>query len=985
MTFRHRRFPQSMLAFATTLVFALSFLLSLLPQRTFAVSVQSTRLPHPFQFTENKGQWDSAVLYKCEVRRDGFTWFLERDGVTLVTSVIDSSKTIDASRGGSPRTPASGNDVAAVGAYGIRPDHESFPLKSHALKFKFVDSRRGEPQSARRRQSHSPLSVQDALTCRCEERSEGSSAAGGKPQRSDEATYSLNESKTQEEITFGEPFGVASSFHFGSASHVPSFIPRKYKIRIQDTRLGRMRFAPTEKYSTQEEVGINSDLPFAQAKWIDTQGELSWHNNYFLGNDSSKWASDCRNFTRVVYHDVWEGIDVEWYESKGHLEFDFVVHPGADPKQIKMVCEGLEGDILFRRSGFNLTSLNTNSQMVRINSDLQLQDELSLPTSLGELRMSIPGAYQTTANGARGNAVTAQFTIVAENLFAIDMPNGYDPTLTLRIDPLVYSTYIGSSGSDDIRGIIVNNDNTCIATGIIMGDPQNFPVTAGAFDTTLNGSDDCYVLKLNSNGTRIVFCTIIGGNSIDNSWGISSDGNNGAIITGVTYSSNFPSTNGIRLWGGSDFFLTRINNTGSRLIYSTFFGGSDWDYAYGLMADGTGGAIVCGLTSSVDFPIINEGFDTSYNGNCDGFITQINSSATDFTVSTYIGGSSYDGIYSIFRDDHSIIVTGETSSNDYPVTSSAFDTSYNRISNDTMDCFVSRFDLAGDHLLASSFLGGNGNDIGYSVISDHNGNPFVAGFTTSPSFPVTSGAMDTSYSDFSGFITKFDTTLHALEFSTFLCGAGGTSIVNDQRDGLFITGGAVSSFVTTEGSFQPNYNGGIRDCFIAHLDSTGSRMIYTSFLGGSSTDGGTSIAYLGNGNLVIGGLTSSNNFPVSSSAFDTSYNGGTRDAFISYLHFDTLEVLPISNILPSYYRLEQNYPNPFNSTTSLSYTLPISSHVDLRLYDLMGREVTTLVQREQIAGTYRVLLDGSHLASGTYFVRLQAGAFSKTQKIVLLK
>ncbi len=144
MTFRYRTLHQYPLAFATMLVFALSILL---PQISYAVTVQSTRLPHPFQFTENKGQWDSAVLYKCEVRSDGFTWFLERDGVTLVTSIIDSSSLVGAvrertdpfsSRGGLPHPPASGNDVAAVGAYGIRPDHESFPLKSHALKFKFV-------------------------------------------------------------------------------------------------------------------------------------------------------------------------------------------------------------------------------------------------------------------------------------------------------------------------------------------------------------------------------------------------------------------------------------------------------------------------------------------------------------------------------------------------------------------------------------------------------------------------------------------------------------------------------------------------------------------------------------------------------------------------------------------------------------------------------------------------------------------------------
>ncbi len=880
----------------------------------FTVSVQSTRLPHPVQFTENKGQWDSSVLYKCEVRHDGFTWFLERDGVTLVTSVIDSSSLVGAVR----EPPVSLNDKR------FDPDDriQHRRLKSHALKFKFIDSRRGEPQSARRRQSHSPLSDQDAPT------------------------------------------------------NLGAFAPT-----------GRMRYAPTDKCTTQEDVGINSDLPFAQAKWIDAQGELSWHNNYFLGNDSSKWAPDCRNFTRVVYHDVWQGIDVECYESKGHLEFDFVVHPGADPKQIRMVCEGLEAPI----AGGGRTLLSVDSIISITNrsrtgvSDLRLSNELSLPTSLGELRMKIPGAYQTTANGTSGNAVTAQFRLVSENLFTIDLPNGYDASQTLRIDPLVYSTYIGSSGGEIVNGLTNIDNSSIVATGVISGDPQNFPVTPGAFDTTLNGSFECFVVRLNISNSQLEFCTIIGGSGMDIGYGIVNDGNEGSVIAGETSSSNFPHTNGIQLWGGSDFFLTRLNNTGSRLIYSTLFGGSNFDGATGLSGDGEGGAIICGHTISTDFPIIIDCYDTSYNGYYDGFITHINGSATNFTVSTYIGGSSYEHLFAISRDSSSIQVTGQTSSHDYPTTSSAFDTIYHRNGNDSMDCIVSRFDLTGDHLLASSYLGGNGDDCGTDIKIGNRGDIFVSGCTTSPDFPVTSGSLDTVYQNKSGFITKLDSSLHSLTYSTFIGFSSYVRILNDNNDGLFITGNTDSSFITTAGSFDESYNGDVSDAFIAHLSSAGNCYLYSSFLGGSGQEMGKSIVKLENGNIVVGGWTSSINFPITNNGFDTTYNGGLSDCFITYIRIDTSEVSRVFENLPLKYILLQNYPNPFNATTTLSYSLPITSHVDLRLYDLMGREVSTLVQREQRAGTYRVLLDGSRLASGTYFVRLQAGTFSKTQKIVLLK
>ncbi len=447
---QHHRFCQ----FLLLILFCVSSLL--FAQGSYAVSVQSTRLPHPFLFTENKGQWDSAVVYKCEVRREGFTWFLERDGVTLVTSIVDSS------RGGLPRPPASGNDVAAVGAYGIRPNHESFPLKSHALKFKFVDSRRGE--------SHSPLSDQDAPT------------------------------------------------NMGASAPT-----------------GRMRFAPTEKYPTQEDVGINSDLRnYSCAKWIDAQGELSWHNNYFFGNDSSKWAPDCRNFSHVVYHDVWDGIDVEWYESKGHLEFDFVVHPGADPKQIKMVCEGLEAPIA--GGGRTLLSVDSIISVTKGSrtgvSDSLLSNELSLMTSLGELRMKIPGAYQTTANGTRGNAVTAQFRLVSENLFAIDLPNGYDPTQTLRIDPLIHSTYLGASGYEMGRGVVRDGIGGVIVTGCTNS--PSFPTTAGAFDNSFNGMDvmwgDCFVTRIDSSYSQLIYSTFLGGTGDDRADGIVGDNQGGVLL-----------------------------------------------------------------------------------------------------------------------------------------------------------------------------------------------------------------------------------------------------------------------------------------------------------------------------------------------------------------------------------------------------------------------------------------------------------------------
>ncbi len=933
MTFRYRTLHKYPLAFATTLIFVLTLLL---PQFSFAVSVQSTRLPHPFQFTENKGQWDSAVLYKCEVRRDGFTWFLERDGVTLVTSIIDSSSLVGAVR----EPPVSVNDARFDPNGCIQ-----YPrLKSHALNFKFITS--------------------GVLIGRCEERSEGSSAAGGKPQRSDEATSSFKDSMIQEEITFGEPFGIAS--------HVPTFHSSQRQIKIPD-------------------AGSEACATTAKAKWIDAQGERSWHNNYFLGNDSSKWAPDCRNFTRVVYHDVWVGIDIEWYESKGHLEFDFVVHPGADPKQIKMVCEGLEALIAGGgRTLLSVDSINSIKNRSRTGvSDLLLSNELSLMTSLGELRMKIPGAYQTTANGTRGNDVTAQFKLVSENLFAIDMPNGYDASQTLRIDPLVYSTYLGGGGNDYGDGIVDDGSGGVIICGCTNS--YDFPVTAGAIDVSYNGASvgigDCFITRVDSTFSQLIYSTFLGGPDDDRAESIVSDSLGNSTITGYS-GSQFPTTAGAfdRSYNGEDCdcFVARLSNTGARLIYSTYVGGSGYDVGHSILNGDSGSVFIGGATNSPNFPTTPGVFDSAEIG---GVLIHLNDSGSGLLYSTII--SPLTNSFSITPDGSGGIISTGYCHSGLPTTPNAFDTTYN---GGETDVFVLRLNSTGSQLLYSTYLGGSGDQEWVSAIkSDGHANCIVTGSTTSPNFPITVGAFDTVYNGGSAtsgdaFITYLDSTGSNLLYSTFFGGSSsdaGRGIVYYNDTSVAVVGGTSSTnFPTTTGTYPAS--GGL-DCFISLFKINTNQLIFSTFYGGTGSEVAYACIKHHSDGIIITGICGSG-FPTTPEVGDTSYNGGS-DGFIARLTLvpDSSASTPERFIQPSDFALAQNYPNPFNATTTLSYSLPTTSHVDLRLYDITGRHVSTLVQREQRAGTYRVLLDGSRLSSGTYFVRLQAGMFSKTQKIVLLK
>ncbi len=856
---------------------------------TSAVSVQSTRLPHPFQFTENKGQWDSAVLYKCEVRHDGFTWFLERDGVTLVTSVVDTMmvgavrERTDpfSSRGGLPRPPASGNDVAAVGAYGIRPDHESFPLKSHALKFKFIS-----------------------------------------------------------------------------------------------------------ECTTQKDVGINSDLrKYTCAKSIDAQGELSWHNNYFLGNDSSKWAPDCRNFTCIVYHDVWDGIDVEWYESKGHLEFDFVVHPGADPKQIRMVCEGLEAPLSFdtRRWDFSpATSLN-DSGMAGLKSHLQ---ELCLPISLGELRMSIPGAYQTTANGTRGNNVAAQFRLVAGNCFAIDLTNGYDPSQTLRIDPLVYSTFSGGSGEDYSASLGLTITGSIVISG--STNSQNYPTTPGTIERMNAGLDDCFISKLDSTLSHLQFSTYLGGEFNDYCQELKLDSQNSIYVTGSTESDNFPTTTNAYCQTHSgyrtkDCFVAKVNSSGSQLLYSSMIGTSAQDVSNAIIVDESDSScIITGSTSGTTYPVTAGAYIPSSSVGC--IITKFDINHPSLLFSTYVGGTNGAEGNCIIKlpSDQSLVFAGETYSNDFPCTINAYDTSY----NGGDDAFIARINHDGSVLLKSTYLGGSSMDVIFKMVAFRDSLIIAVGGTYSTDFPHTLIAFDSiQHGRADCFVSVLNRNLTNLCYSSFFGGEGAESAVGlfcNNLDSIYIAGSTTSHiFPLSSNAFQHSYAGGDHDCFVVRISINNQLNYYSTFIGGIYDDLGSDILANSSNRIILLGITSSSNFPITTTGYDTA-NNGQHDCFITQFTIDSTYVQEASP-LPNSILLVKNFPNPFNSTTVIEFSLPKASHVKIELFDLLGRQIQTLSDQHQPAGTHRMLLNGSQLPSGQYFYRISTSDQTICRKLMLIK
>jgi uncharacterized protein YkwD len=463
---------------------------------------------------------------------------------------------------------------------------------------------------------------------------------------------------------------------------------------------------------------------------------------------------------------------------------------------------------------------------------------LVIKTALGKLIDTRPVSYQLIG----GDRVPVATRFVAKGTSYRFQIAAHDHSRPLVIDPgLVYSTFLGGLGQDTGNGIAVDPRGNAYVAGITQS-ALTFPVTAGAYDTTYNGQSD----------------------------------------------PNF----------GGDTFITKLNKSGTALVYSTYLGGtSDEPYwAASITVDPAGYAYVAGTTWSADFPTTPGAFDTTWNGpGYDAFVTKLNREGSDLVYSTFLGGSGFEGPYyadAITLDPRgNAYVTGFTDSSDFP-TKNAFDPTF----NGPFDAFLTKLNRAGSDIVYSTYLGGSDDDDATGVAVDSNGQAFVAGYTASTDFPTKNAIQPANAGGYDAFVTEFTSAGNALVFSTYLGGsdfdfAAGVDVAYAGNAATAVVAGSTPStdFPTTPGAFDESYNGGgplfCGDAFITRFDKQGASLVYSTFVGDTLDECVNNVAVDHQARAHIVGFSDSAAYPTTPGAVQAT-NDGTYDVVMTKLNRD---------------------------------------------------------------------------------------------------
>jgi hypothetical protein len=584
---------------------------------------------------------------------------------------------------------------------------------------------------------------------------------------------------------------------------------------------------------------------------------------YLLGDDPSRWHTGLPTYSEITYKGLYPGVDLTYAgkDSRG-LKGTYTVAPQADPTIIKWRYDGAQslavdpqGDLQITIEGPGIRDQgsgrgDSNSALVEaapvawqevgavrvpVEARYVVARDGSVGFALGRYDHALPLVldpeldYSTYLGGGlqdagTGVAVDGQGnTYVTGLIGSANFPTmgPYQPgygggrrdAFVAKFDPtgthLLYATYLGGSGDDEGWAIAVDRAGNAYVAGYT--DSTDFPLSS-AYQPANAGGKDAFVARLNAQGHALDYSTYLGGSGRDEGWGIAVDGEENAYITGITDSPDFPTASPLQgsMAGVEDAFVTRINASGSALVYSTYLGGSLRDGALGIALDRDGNTYLAGHSISTDFPTTANAFQpTNHGGNHDAIAVKITHDGQQLVYSTYLGGSGGEQGWAIaVSSEGEAALTGYTGSTDFPTLNPLQATN-----GGSIDSYATLLNSQGSGLVYSTYLGGNGHyDGGYGVAADAHGNFYFAGLTSSTDFPAVNALQPTSNGGDDAFITRIHAGGGSFGYATYLGGSGNDyayGLALDPFGNAVVAGQAASQDFPTANAFQQANAGGL--------------------------------------------------------------------------------------------------------------------------------------------------------------------------------
>lgn len=665
--------------------------------------------------------------------------------------------------------------------------------------------------------------------------------------------------------------------------------------------------------------------------------EQDHYYNFLLGNNSDLWKSNVKSYDRVYVKDIYEDIDYTFYEYYGQTKYDFIIHPEGDPQDIAIQYEGL--DHMKVKKG-----------------------HLILETSVGQIIEQSPYAYQLIEG--KEIQVVCHYQLRNDVLY-FSFPDGYDPSLTLTIDPvLTFSTYTGSSA--DNFGCTATNDllGNMFVGGTVFS--AGYPTSTGAFQIAFTGGNiDMGITKYTADGSNLVYSTYIGGGANEIPHSIVVTPNDELVILGTSNSLDYPMSAtafqnvmqggtattwagyGFNYAAGCDMVVTKLNAAGTGIIGSTFLGGAGNDglnegsllhFNYGDAFRGevinglNGEVIIASTTSSFNFPVSANAPQSSLNGPSDAVLVQLNSDLSNVIFATYVGGTDRETGNSVQLNSlGEMYLAGGTLSSDFPNTSSGLNSSYQ---GGDADGYVAHFSANGSSFLDATYIGTPNYDQNYFVQTDLDDDVYMIG-QTNGNYPVLNAAYSNANSG--QYIQKLTPDLSTSLLSTTIGRSNGTvdiavnAFLVSDCDFIYLSGwggplngntglGAHATNSNTLGmpittdAFQSSTDGS--DFYLAVLGPDASSLLYATYFGGAVSgehaDGGTS-RFDKSGTVyqaVCAGCGGNSDFPTTSGAWSNTNNANNCN--LGAFKFDLGSITPAISVpqpyvcLPSAYQFNNN-------------------------------------------------------------------------------